>query len=66
MAGLSGAKEIAQHAGVYESTLMKWVRSEDFPATKIGGTWVSDTHLINKWRNRRIAKQCEAANAGRW
>ena len=66
MAGLYGVKAITEYVEMSESTVMKWIRNEGLPAAKIGGTWVSDTLMINKWRAKRIAKQCQKANAGRW
>ena len=66
MAGLCGVKAITEYVEMSESTVMKWINREGLPAAKIGGTWVSDTLMINKWRAKRIAKQCKEANEERW
>jgi hypothetical protein len=43
-------------------TVRKWIEIDDLPAAKIGGSWISDTELIDEWRT----KQCREANVGRW
>lgn len=41
--------------------------TEGLPAARIGGgARVSDTKLIDQWRDKRLAEQCRKANAGRW
>lgn len=51
---LNGSKAIAAYCGISIHTLMQWIFREDCPATQIGGVWVSDTLLIDKWRASRI------------
>lgn len=57
--GLSGMKEICRYVGRSESTVLKLIKTEDFPAKKIGGEWTSDTLLVDAWRRKKI--QGEAA-----
>jgi hypothetical protein len=54
MTALSGMKEICNHFGRSESTVLILIRDADFPATKIGGVWESDTELVAEWRKERI------------
>ena len=56
MSSLSGMKAICQHMKKSDVTILKLVREEGFPAKKIGGTWESDTELIDRWRRVKIAK----------
>ena len=55
MTALSGMKAICKHFDRSEVTVLALIRDEDFPATKIGGIWESDTELISEWRKNRIA-----------
>ena len=61
MAGLAGIKEIAQHMRRSENTVLKWHREYGLPMCKIGGTWESDTDLIDSWRRDLVRSQ---ANGG--
>lgn len=54
MSGLSGMKSICKYCNRSESTIMQWIRLQGFPATKITGSWESDTDLIDKWRVEQI------------
>lgn len=54
MAALDGMKAICAHEEKSESTILKLILNEGFPAEKIGGTWVSDTDLIEDWKKDRI------------
>lgn len=56
MAGLSGMKEICRYCNRSEPTIIYWIQAEGFPATKIKGSWESDTELIDKWRKEQIIK----------
>jgi predicted DNA-binding transcriptional regulator AlpA len=53
---LQGMKEICGYMGKSESTIIRYIKERDFPASKIGGEWVSDVALIADWRKRQIAK----------
>jgi len=50
MAGLSGMKSICDYCSRSESTIIKWIQQAGFPATKVTGSWESDTDLIDSWR----------------
>ena len=55
MSGLAGMKEICRYMSRSESTVLGLIRDCDFPAFKInGGTWESDTDLIETWRKEQI------------
>jgi predicted DNA-binding transcriptional regulator AlpA len=47
---LLGMKEISNHMRMSESTVLKLIREEGFPAKKVGGQWISDITAIKKWR----------------
>jgi hypothetical protein len=66
LAALNGMKDISAYIDRSMVTAKRWIDREGLPATKIGGAWISDTELIDEWRNRRIVEQCKMANAGRW
>jgi predicted DNA-binding transcriptional regulator AlpA len=53
---LSGMKEICAYVGKSENTVIKYIKSEGFPAAKIGGEWISDEGRIDDWRLGRIGK----------
>jgi predicted DNA-binding transcriptional regulator AlpA len=57
MAGLSGMKQICAYCQYSEVTILQWIRLDRFPATKIGGAWVSDTELVDDWRKKRILER---------
>ena len=46
---LHGMKDICSHYPRSESTILKLIWTEDFPATKIGGNWVSSKTMIDAW-----------------
>ena len=56
MSDLKGMQEIAEYARRSESTIMIWIRDMGFPATKVTGSWMSDTDLIDDWRKSLIAE----------
>ena len=62
MAGLSGMKQICCYCNYSEVTILKWIRLEEFPATKVGGAWISDTDLVDKWRQKRIVNRYRKEN----
>ena len=51
---LHGMKAICEHMGKSEKTIRLLVRRYGFPASKIGGEWVSDRQVINDWRILRL------------
>lgn len=51
---LPGMKSIAQYCNRSESTILLWIRTIGFPATKFSGSWESDTELIDEWRKKII------------
>lgn len=51
---LQGMTAICEHFGRCESTLLKLIITEDFPAVKIGGIWESSKKLIEVWQQDRI------------
>ncbi len=51
---LAGMKSICAYFDRSESTVLMLIRTEGFPARKIGGIWESDTIEIDKWRLNRI------------
>lgn len=54
MSQLSGMKQICEYIRRSECTVLSLVRTEGFPAKKIGGIWESDTELIDEWRKGNI------------
>lgn len=52
-------KEIASYVKRSEATVLNWIRNLGFPATKIGGSWESDTEFIDEWRRGQIVKNSE-------
>lgn len=54
MAGLKGMASICAYFDRSESTILMLIRTENFPAEKIGGIWESTTEKINEWRDNRI------------
>lgn len=49
MAKLQGMKEIASYLRCSESTAYNRIKFEECPAQTMGGIWVSETELIDKW-----------------
>lgn len=49
MAVLTGMKDIQKQVNFSEATILSWIRNEGFPATKLGGIWISDTESIDQW-----------------
>lgn len=54
---LVGMEEIASYSNVSNTTVLDWIRNEDFPAKKIGKSaiWISDKEEIDKWRRRKVS-----------
>src|SRR4030042_4911362 len=52
---LHGMKEISAYCRRSEATIISWIQTRDFPASKIGGgVWESDRGLIDDWRRGQI------------
>lgn len=51
---LNGMKAICVYVGKSENTVLKLIRDEALPASKIGGEWASDKGCIDAWRLSRI------------
>ena len=62
MAQLSGMKQICEYINRSECTVLTLVRTEGFPAKKIGGIWESDTQLIDDWRRENIVNGVNSPN----
>ena len=62
MAGLSGMKDICKHCNRSEATILAWIRTRDFPAVKITGSWESDTEAIDEWRKQQIDDRARSEN----
>ncbi len=54
MAKLSGMKEIVGYVGRSEPTILKMIRTLNFPAKKIFGGWGSHTELIDEWWKKYV------------
>lgn len=66
---LIGLKEICKYARRSESTLLRMIREEGFPARKIGGNWQSTTNLIDEWQRDAIRAKMpdqQPATTGKW
>ena len=46
---LKGMNDICNYTGFSESTILIWIRDRDFPAKKVGGSWISTTKQVDKW-----------------
>lgn len=51
---LNGMDQIAKYTNRGESTILKWVSGEGFPARKVGGVWISHTIEIDRWYIERV------------
>ena len=56
MTALIGMKEICQYMRRSEASVLMLIRTEEFPAIKVGGIWESDTEEIDLWRRGLIRK----------
>ena len=57
---LLGMKAICIYAGKSENTIRSLVKFHNFPANKIGGSWTSDTKLIDAWTRKHLEVQFPA------
>lgn len=51
---LVGMKMICEYVRRSESTVLKLIREEEFPAEKVCGIWESDILLVDEWRREKI------------
>ena len=59
MAKLNGMDAIAKYYGYSAPTILALIRNRGFPAVKpSGGSWVSDTELVDQWRRKQIVDAC--------
>lgn len=42
-------EEIAEHLGVSQDTIHRWIRVKNMPAHKAGKLWKFDVNEVNKW-----------------
>jgi excisionase family DNA binding protein len=42
-------EEIAEHIGVSQDTIHRWIRIKNMPAHKAGKLWKFDVNEVNKW-----------------
>lgn len=42
-------EEIAEHLGVSQDTIHRWIRIKNMPAHKAGKLWKFDVSDVNKW-----------------
>jgi len=53
---LQGMNDIKSYVNRSEATVLFWIRSQAFPASKIGGgVWESDKEEVDQWRRDRAA-----------
>ena len=52
---LQGLKAICAYMGKTEKTVLRLIKTENFPARKIGGGWESDETSIESWRSGKTA-----------
>ncbi len=45
----AGILGICDYLGYSEDTIMKWIKTMNFPARKLGGKWVSTTEEVYKF-----------------
>lgn len=53
-------EEIAEHLGVSQDTIHRWIRTKEMPAHKVGRLWKFDVTEVNDW-----VKSGEAGTQGR-
>jgi hypothetical protein len=63
---LHGAKAIADYCDMSICTVMKWIHFEGMPASTIGGIWISDSSMIDRWLLTRIERDTETRMAERY
>lgn len=53
-------EEIAEHLGVSQDTIHRWIRTKEMPAHKVGRLWKFDVADVNDW-----VKSGEAGTQGK-
>lgn len=53
-------EEIAEHLGVSQDTIHRWIRTKEMPAHKVGRLWKFDVAEVNDW-----VKSGEAGTQGK-
>ena len=53
-------EEIAEHLGVSQDTIHRWIRTKQMPAHKVGRLWKFDVDEVNDW-----VKSGEAGTQGK-
>ncbi len=49
-------EEIAEHIGVSQDTIHRWIRTKQMPAHKVGRLWKFDVDEVNDWVKSGKAK----------
>lgn len=49
-------EEIAEHLGVSQDTIHRWIRTKNMPAHKVGRLWKFDVSEVNDWVKSGKAK----------
>lgn len=58
-------EEIAQHLGVSEDTVHRWIRAREMPAHKVGRLWKFKMTEVDSWvKSGKAADQTEGVHRG--
>lgn len=49
-------EEIAEHLGVSQDTIHRWIRTKEMPAHKVGRLWKFNVAEVNDWVTSGKAK----------
>ncbi len=49
-------EEIAEHLGVSQDTIHRWIRTKQMPSHKVGRLWKFDVDEVNDWVKSGKAK----------
>lgn len=41
--------EVAEHLGITRDTVLKLIKKEAMPASKVGGKWLFDIKKVDQW-----------------
>lgn len=47
--------EVAKHLGLSRDTILKLIKENGLPSSKIGGKWRFDLHEVDKWVKERCS-----------
>ena len=53
-------EEIAEHLGVSQDTIHRWIRTKNMPAHKVGRLWKFDIAEVNNWVRQGKAAEIES------